>query len=98
MRDLNSAFAKAGATVVAVAKDDLEAVTGYWTENRIPFSGVPDPEGTLGARYGQQSKIGLMPAVFVIDRSGVIRFAHYGTGMADIPSAAALLEEVEKSR
>ena len=39
-----------------------------------------------------------MPGAFVIDREGVIRFAHYARHSADYPQHAAMLAAVEKSR
>ncbi len=77
--------------MVAVAKDDLNKVKEYWAEEKIPYLGVPDPSGKIGDLYHQKSKFGLMPAVFVIDRKGVLKMAHYGTGMKDIPTVETLL-------
>ncbi len=98
MRDNHAAFVEANTAVVAVTKDDVEDVMEYCSENEIPFYCVPDPEATIGASYYQRSKLGLMPAIFVIDQSMVIRYVHYGTGMADIPTAAELLEIAKSSR
>ena len=98
MRDSYGEFERAGVTVVAVSQDDAEDVNEYWQENRIPFVCIPDPDGKLKGLYHQQSKLGPLPALFVIDREGVIRLAHYGDGMADIPAAAALLEVAAGAR
>jgi peroxiredoxin len=35
--------------------------------------------------------MGPLPAVFVIDRKGIVRLAHYGDGMKDIPPAGEIL-------
>ena len=35
-----------------------------------------------------------MPAQFVIDCQGKIAFAHYGSGMSDIPKNARMLEVI----
>lgn len=96
MRDNYDKFKAAGVKVVAVANDDLEDVQEYFTENKIPFTCIPDEEAKVGGLYQQQSKFGLMPAVFVVDQGGIIQLAHFGTGMADIPSAQALLAAIAK--
>ena len=53
----------------------------------MPFVGLPDPDHEVLDLYGQQFKIlkmGRMPAEFVVDRSGLIQFVHYGKSMRDI--------------
>jgi peroxiredoxin Q/BCP len=37
-----------------------------------------------------------MPAEFIIDPEGMIRFVHYGGSMSDIPEPTELLEAIEK--
>jgi peroxiredoxin len=37
-------------------------------------------------------KLGRMPALFVIDQTGLIRYAHYGDSMSDIPTNQEVLE------
>ena len=91
MQEALGEFQAKGATVAVIVKDDAEKVGSYWEENRITFTGIPDPAGRLGNLYKQQSKFGLMPAVFVIDKSGNLAFTHYGTGMKDIPTSKSLL-------
>jgi peroxiredoxin len=92
MRSEYEKFTAAGVKIVAVSQDDAEDVNEYWKEHDIPFVCVPDPEGELKALYNQHSKMGPLPAVFVIDRQGRLALAHYGESMKDIPTAAELLE------
>ena len=61
----------------------------------MPYIGVPDPEGRIGGLYHQKSKFGLMPAVFVIDGAGVLKMAHYGTSMKDIPTVTDMVGRVQ---
>ncbi len=91
MRDNYNSFVDAGVTVVAVSQDDAEDVNEYFSENSIPFACIPDPEGTLKALYNQQSRMGPLPALFIVDTEGVVRMAHYGDGMKDIPESTELL-------
>lgn len=37
-------------------------------------------------------KLGRMPAQMLIDKSGILRFVHYGGSMADIPPNTEILE------
>ena len=49
-------------------------------------------------RYNQEVnifKLGRMPLVTVIDRAGLIRFAHYGASMSDIPQNETLLDVID---
>ena len=97
MRDEFAAFQKAGVTVVVVVKDSAADVKEYWAKESLPYIGLPDPEGRIGSLYHQESKFGLMPAVFVIDGTGILKMAHYGTGMKDIPSVAEILGRTQST-
>jgi len=96
MRSNFDKFNALGATIVAVSQDDAEDVNEYWQENSIPFLCLPDPEGKLKALYHQESKMGPLPALFVIGQAGEIIMAHYGKSMKDIPTAESLLGIIEK--
>jgi peroxiredoxin Q/BCP len=91
MRSRYEEFVDAGAAIVAVSQDDAEDVNEYWREHDIPFVCIPDPEGRLKTLYNQHSRMGPLPAVFVIDRQGRLAMAHYGEDMKDIPTADRLL-------
>ena len=80
---------------MVVAKDSEKKVKEYWAEESLPYIGVPDPEGRIGDLYHQKSKFGLMPAVFVIDREGVLKMAHYGTSMKDIPTVDEIIDRAQ---
>ncbi len=95
MRDEYAALQQAGVTVVVIAKDSLDTVKEYWAEESLPYIGVPDPEGRIGSLYHQKSKFGLMPAVFIVDGSGTLSMAHYGTSMKDIPTVTDIVGRVQ---
>ncbi len=70
----------------------------YWEKENIPFIGLPDPEHRIAVRYRQQVnlfKLGRMPLLCIIDRSGHIRYAHFGASMADIPENQTLLDVMD---
>jgi peroxiredoxin Q/BCP len=65
----------------------------------LPFIGCSDQGSKVAARYYQEVnifKLGRMPAEFIIDPEGMIRFVHYGASMSDIPEPTELLEVIEK--
>lgn len=60
----------------------------------MPFVGLSDYRHEVASLYSQEVsllKLGRMPALLVIDKAGQIRYAHYGSSMADIPEPDMLL-------
>jgi len=87
-------FVKREAVVLVAGPENAEAFRTYFRENSLPFVGLPDPGHSVLKRYGQEVnlfKLGRMPAQVLIDRQGVVRYAHYGHSMSDIPENAELL-------
>lgn len=79
--------------------DGPRAFKRYWDENQVPFIGCPDIKSKVADQYYQEVnliKLGRMPAEFIIDPEGVIRFVHYGSSMSDIPEPKILLKEINK--
>jgi peroxiredoxin Q/BCP len=82
------------AQVAVIVPHGAQKTKSYWDKENLPFPGIPDPDGRLGKLYDQEwnlIKLGRMPALFIIDRKGVIRFSQYAKNMADIPENMALL-------
>lgn len=87
-------FQARDAEVVVVGPEGPEAFAQYWAREGLPFVGLPDPQHSVLKSYGQEVnlfKLGRMPAQFLIDRQGQVRFVHYGHSMRDIPPNAELL-------
>ncbi len=98
LRDEYESFTKRGADVLAVGPDSAAAFRVYWEAQKIPFVGLPDPGHAVAMRYKQEVnlfKLGRMPLVTVVDAAGLIRYAHYGASMSDIPSNAELLDVID---
>ncbi len=88
-------FLKTDTEIIVVGPEGPERFSQYWLENQLPFVGLPDPNHTVLKLYGQEIKIfkwGRMPAMVVIDKSGLVRFVHYGHDMTDIPDNQDVLE------
>ncbi len=82
------------AEIVVVGPEGARRFRRVWEEKKYPFVGLADHRHVVANLYGQEVKLlkaGRMPGVLVIDKGGVIRFAHFGHDMADIPKNAALL-------
>jgi len=75
--------------IVVIGPENAESFKKYWGENTLPFYGLPDEKHKVLLLYGQEVKLfkfGRMPAQMIVDKSGILRFVHYGHSMEDIPS------------
>ena len=91
-------FVKLNTEIIVVGSEKAELFQKYWQKEKLPFIGLPDPEHIIQKMYGQEIKpfkLGRMPAEMLIDMSGMIRYAHYGDSMADIPSNSAILNLIK---
>ncbi len=87
-------FVKRDAEVIAVGPEDAKTFSNYWRGEKMPFIGIPDPKHTIAKLYAQKVnpfRMGRMPALFVIDKDGKIRYEHYGESMSDIPLNEGIL-------
>ncbi len=95
LRDDYVKFEDLDTAIVVVGPEGAENFRTYWAENELPFIGLPDPTHSVLKLYGQEVKLfklGRMPAMVIIDKSGLARFVHYGHAMSDIPSNQDVLE------
>jgi peroxiredoxin Q/BCP len=91
-------FEQRDTAVVVVGPEGPAAFAKYWSENHLPFVGLPDPRHSVLKLYGQQIKIfkyGRMPAQVLVDKSGAARFVHYGHDMTDIPKTSDMLALID---
>ena len=99
MRDDHPAFLERGAEILAVGPDSREKFVSYWTNENIPYTGLPDPDHRVARMYRQEVnlfKLGRLPLVCVVDKTGRIRYVHYGTSMSDIPSNEVLYGVIDE--
>jgi peroxiredoxin Q/BCP len=81
-------FKQKDTEIIVLGPEDAESFKRYWENEKLPFSGIPDPQHKVLELYGQEVslfKLGRMPAKMLIDRQGIARFVHYGGSMMDIP-------------
>jgi peroxiredoxin len=87
-------FVDLNTEVIAVGPENETDFADYWQKNAMPFPGIADPQHITANLYGQEVKplkLGRMPALFIIDKGGLIRFKHLGQSMSDIPNNAEVL-------
>lgn len=76
-RDAFSDFADAGASVVGVSADDPASHRRFIERHHLPFTLLSDQKSELAKKFGVKKTFGILPGrvTFVIDRSGVVRYA-----------------------
>jgi peroxiredoxin len=92
-------FIDRDAIILVIGPEGPQDFEQYWDENQLPFPGLPDPDHTVLKLYGQEIKLfklGRMPAQVIVDKSGTVRFVHYGDSMSDIPSNEELMGILDK--
>ncbi|MAT43079.1 MAG: thioredoxin peroxidase [Anaerolineaceae bacterium] len=92
-------FTELGAEILTLGPDGPRAFKRYWEENDIPYIGLADIKSKIADSFSQEVnlfKLGRMPALFVIDKEGIIRYAHYGDSMSDIPENSEVLEVIKQ--
>ena len=99
MRQDYTKFTQRGVEIIALGPDGPNAFRRYWQVNDMPFIGCADIRSCVSDQYYQEVnliKLGRMPALFVIDGQGLVRYAHYGDTMADIPPDEEILRFIDK--
>jgi len=94
-----SDFVSRNAEILAVGPNDQATFQRYWSNEHIPFVGLPDADHSVARMYRQEVnlfKLGRMPLNCVLDAKGYIRYAHYGASMQDIPSNEELLNVIDE--
>ena len=100
MREDYAKFVEKDAEILAIGPEGPRQFKRVWDEQQYPFVGFSDYRHTVADLYGQEvnlTKLGRMPAMLIVDKQGIIRFAHFGDNMADIPrneDVLALLDQL----
>ena len=75
------------------------AASDYFRNRPIPFPCLVDTRGIVYHAFEVKSKLlslGQRPALFVIDRDGIVRFAYLGTQQWEIPGNEEVLKIVRE--
>lgn len=98
---MHAAIGDRGAEVVAVSAEPLETAKDAAKEATLPFPVLSDAALTVIERYGlrhvdePKGRRIAMPAVFVLDGRGIVRFAHVGEHPRDRPTIGVILLALE---
>jgi peroxiredoxin Q/BCP len=93
-----SKFEERKTKIVVLGPENAASFQKYFSENELPFIGLPDPKASVLRLFGQEVnlfKLGRMPAQVLVDKKGIARFAHYGHDMTDIPANEELLTLID---
>ena len=88
--------------MVAVVAQRSEPVRRYIEETGLPFNILIDESREVLKAYGVWHRIGLdawniaRPALFLIDRSGSIRYSFIGQSQDEFPSHEEIVREIER--
>jgi len=84
--------------IIVVGPEGQSAFQKYFTQEQLPFIGIPDPGHVVLKLFGQEVsifKLGRLPAQVIIDKHGIVRYVHYGKSMADIPKNEEIIEIIK---
>jgi peroxiredoxin len=98
LRQDHQQFVDRNTEIIAIGPEGAEDFKKWWDENQMPFTGIADPKHFIADNYGQQVKLfklGRMPATILIDKSGQIRYTHFGESMADIPKTKEMTSLID---
>jgi len=97
-------FASRQTEIIAIGPEDTKSFASWWQGERMPFTGIADPEHKVARMYSQPvklMKLGRMPLLVLIDRQGRVRYRHDGESMSDIPAnrdILPLLDELNREQ
>jgi peroxiredoxin len=75
--------------VIAIAPDTVDGVARFVRDNPYPFALLADTDHRVFDAYDVASKLmslGQRPAVFVVERGGIVRYDSVGIQQWQIPS------------
>ena len=88
--------------MVAVVAQASEPVRVYIEETGLPFNILIDESRAVLKAYGVWHKVGLTawniarPALFLIDRTGAIRYSFIADRQDEFPSSAEIMGNIER--
>jgi peroxiredoxin Q/BCP len=89
--------------VVAVVAQSAAAVRRYVEESGLPFNILVDSSREVLKAYGVWHRLGLdawniaRPALFLIDRSGAIRYSFIGDSQEEFPSVDEISTALDRA-
>jgi peroxiredoxin len=84
--------------ILVAGPEDAAEFEDYFKRHNLQFTGLPDPNHEVLRLYGQEARLfqlGRMPVQVLVDKRGVVRYAHYGLSILDIPPNEEILELID---
>jgi peroxiredoxin Q/BCP len=74
-RDAYEDFVEAGAEVIGISSDSVDAHASFAARHKLPMQLVSDAGGKVRGDYGVKSTLGMIPGreTFIIDKQGIVR-------------------------
>jgi thioredoxin-dependent peroxiredoxin len=89
-------FEGVDAQILAVSPQDVQSHEGFSTKHGFKFPLLADTDKLVGAAYGVLGPIGFYRrSVFVIDREGIVRYAHRAIAGLTYKSSDELVKAVK---
>lgn len=92
-------FVKFDAEIIAILTDkakNAKKMEEKYAKNKIPI--YYDTEKKVGKLLKQEwaiTKLGRMPAMLIVNKQGIVKWAYYSDSMSDIPKNQEILEFLE---
>lgn len=94
-----SAFEGVGAQVLAISAQDMESHEAFATKYGFKFPLLADTDKSVATAYGTVGPLGFpRRSVFVVDGTGVIRYAHRAIAGLTFRPVEELISAVEAAR
>jgi peroxiredoxin Q/BCP len=92
-------FGEVDAQVLAISPQDVESHEGFSAaQGGFPFPLLADVDKEVGGAYGILGPLGFYRrSAFVVDREGIVRYAHRAVSGMTFRSTAELVEAVRKA-
>lgn len=87
-------FERLGARIVAISTDNPQMAARTKAELRLGFTLIPDHRHELLELYDHRERYSQLavhnPAVYIVDRNGIVRWRYFGQDAGDRPDAATI--------
>lgn len=93
-RDGMEAFEGLGVDLVGISPDSAESHASFRAKYAFPFTLLSDADLEVAERYGCKGAFGMKRAVFLVDASGRVRYAHVEALALFRRSATELLDVI----
>lgn len=92
-------FAELDAQIVGISAQDVSSKEAFKAKHGFEFPLLADTDKQVAAAYGTLGPIGFpRRSVFIIDRDGIIRYAHRAIAGLTYRPVSELIDELQKLR